>query len=372
MNIALACYSFKVLGGRERDCLEIAKGLAGLGHDVTILTTHPPQSGLKAPIRLENLKRAGWSNHSRIAHFAGAIQRWRKHAHIDAIIGFERLPGLDFYYAAGQPWPHRSRFEMLLPRYRLLVEFEAAVFARGSSTFVFFLAENQAQMFRKIYATPEDRSLVLPPTLHPDRRAPETFYGERDAIRSELGIPDDHRLLINVAAYGEQKGLDRIIVALADVRAATLLSVGMTDADAFVTKARQAGVADRVRFIGYSDRIDSLIGAADLMVHPARVEATGTVIIESLLYGVPVITSGICGYADHVSKSGAGQVLGEPFEQQALVAALQASLQPEQLETLRSKARDYSGVLAASPSMSGVTKIISKTIQRVIASSSTT
>lgn len=365
MNIALACYSFKVLGGRERDCLEIARGLAALGHDVTILTTHPPRNGLKAPIRLETLKRAGWSNHGRIAHFADAVRRWREHAHIDAVIGFERLPDLDFYYAAGQPWPQRSRFEMLLPRYRLLAQFEAAVFARGSSTFVFFLAENQAQMFREIYATPEDRSLVLPPTLHPDRRAPETFYGERDAVRSELGIPDNHNLLINVAAYGEQKGLDRIIAALPDVRSATLLSVGMTNSDAFVTMARHAGVADRVRFIGYSDRIDRLIGAADLMVHPARVEATGTVIVESLLYGVPVITSGIAGYADHVSASGAGQVLDEPFQPQDLVAALQAGLASGQLENLRSKARARSAVLAASPGMHGVTKLISETVQRV-------
>ena len=138
------------------------------------------------------------------------------------------------------------------------------------------------------------------------------------------------------------------------------------------TRARRAGVADRVRFIGYSDRIEDLIGAADLMVHPARVEATGTVIIESLLYGVPVITSGVCGYADHVSASGAGQVLDEPFRQPALVAALQASLNPEQLEKLRSRARDRSAVLAASPGMSGVTRLISETVQRISGSSSRT
>ena len=372
MKIALACHSFKVLGGRERDCLEIARGLAQLGHDITILTTDSPPAESGGRVKVELLAQGGWSNHGRIAHFAERVQRWRSGSKPDAIIGFDRLPGLDFYYAAGQPWPHRNRFEMLLPRYRLLARFEAAVFDRNASTFVFFLAERQAQMFREIYATPTDRSLVLPPTLHPDRQAPETFYGERDAIRTELGIPDDHHLLINVAAYGEQKGLDRIIAALPDIRNATLLSVGMTNADAFEAMAKQAGVADRVRFIGYSERIDGLIGAADLMVHPARAEATGTVIIESLLYGVPVVTSGICGYAEHVSTSGAGQVLDEPFRQQALAAALQASLKADQLESLRSKARDRSAVLAASPGMSGVTNLISETVQRVRGSSSRT
>lgn len=372
MKIALACFSFKVLGGRERDCLEIAKGLADLGHDVTILTTQRPSAATDNPVRIEMLEQRGWSNHGRIAEFADAVQTWRSETRPDAIIGFDRMPGLDYYYAAGQPWPKREWYEMLLPRYRRLAQFERAVFGQESSTFVFFLAARQAQMFGDIYGTATDRSLVLPPTLHPDRKAPETFYDKRSAIRSEFEIPDNHSLLVNVAAYGQQKGVDRIIEALPDVRATTLLSVGMTNPDRFEAMARHNGVADRVRFVSYSDRIDGLIGAADLMVHPARVEATGTVIVESLLYGVPVITSGICGYADHVLSSGAGRVLDEPFEAGSLVTALHQSLAPQSLEALRSKARAYSAVLTASPGMSGVTGVISETIQRLFGSAATT
>ena len=36
MRIALACPAFKVLGGRERDCLAIARELHALGHAVTV------------------------------------------------------------------------------------------------------------------------------------------------------------------------------------------------------------------------------------------------------------------------------------------------------------------------------------------------
>ena len=58
------------------------------------------------------------------------------------------------------------------------------------------------------------------------------------------------------------------------------------------------------------------------MIHPARKEATGTVIVESLAVGVPVIASGACGYADYIGKLSTELVIPEPFEQAKLNSAL--------------------------------------------------
>ena len=45
---------------------------------------------------------------------------------------------------------------------------------------------------------------------------------------------------------------------------------------------RQAvGVRDRMRLLGVREDIPELMAAADLLVHPARTETTGTVILEA-------------------------------------------------------------------------------------------
>ncbi len=65
------------------------------------------------------------------------------------------------------------------------------------------------------------------------------------------------------------------------------------------------------------------MAAADLLVHPARYDTTGTVILEAVVNGLPVITTAACGYARHVDFAGAGIVVREPFDFRLFVAALE-------------------------------------------------
>lgn len=51
------------------------------------------------------------------------------------------------------------------------------------------------------------------------------------------------------------------------------------------------------------------------MLHPARQEAAGIVILESIISGLPIVVSGICGYSHYVDDAKAGIVLNEPFNQ---------------------------------------------------------
>lgn len=70
------------------------------------------------------------------------------------------------------------------------------------------------------------------------------------------------------------------------------------------------------------------MAAADLFVHPARYDTTGTVILEAVVNGLPVITTAACGYATHVSSAGSGIVIQHPFRRRSLIAALQAARDP--------------------------------------------
>ena len=81
-------------------------------------------------------------------------------------------------------------------------------------------------------------------------------------------------------------------------------------------------ILDRVSFLAGRDDIPRFLLGADLLIHPAYAENTGTVLLEAVVAGLPVLTTAVCGYAQYVAGAGAGRVLSEPFEQQALDAAL--------------------------------------------------
>jgi UDP-glucose:(heptosyl)LPS alpha-1,3-glucosyltransferase len=56
---------------------------------------------------------------------------------------------------------------------------------------------------------------------------------------------------------------------------------------------------------------------SDLLLHPAYSENTGTVIVEALVHGLPVIASAVCGFSTHIRASKGGLVMEEPFVQEA-------------------------------------------------------
>ena len=84
-----------------------------------------------------------------------------------------------------------------------------------------------------------------------------------------------------------------------------------------------------------------LLQASDLMLHPARNEATGTVLLESIACGCPVLCSDACGFASYVRESG-GLVLTEPFSLQEMKEKILAvTADPQNYQRLKKQVLDY-------------------------------
>ena len=126
------------------------------------------------------------------------------------------------------------------------------------------------------------------------------------------------------------KGLDRSLLALREFPTAKLVVAGLSPAGsrsarALSARAGRLGIGDRIRWVGHREDIPELMSAADLLVHPARNDTTGTVILEAVANGLPSIASAACGYASHVAAADAGIVLEEPFAFASFKAALAAA-----------------------------------------------
>jgi len=92
------------------------------------------------------------------------------------------------------------------------------------------------------------------------------------------------------------------------------------------------GIANQVRFMGGRADVPDFLLAADLLLHPARKDNTGTVILEALVAGLPVLVTDVCGYAKHVKQSQAGLLLASPFKQDELNQQLTMMLLSEDKE----------------------------------------
>ncbi len=106
-----------------------------------------------------------------------------------------------------------------------------------------------------------------------------------------------------------------------------LIAIGQDNPRPFQRMADRLGVGEHLRLFAGRDDIPSFLLSADLLIHPAYSENTGTVLLEAMAAGLPVLTTDVCGFAHHVETARAGVVLPSPFRQEALNQAVAEMLE---------------------------------------------
>ena len=272
----------------------------------------------------------------------------------DYFVGFNRMAGLDWYYAADNPFAEHVRQKntlvRLLPRYRVFGRLEKAVFGASGSTRILYLTEAQKTSFQHYYGTGDSRFRYLPPGVAPQfvLRNEAESQRIRSRIRAEFKISEQSVLLVQVCSAFRTKGVDRVLESVSRLSPAVrdkvvYLVAGNEEPGGFLKLAEKLGIEDQVIFAGPRQDVPDLLTAGDLMVHPARNEATGTVLAEAAVCGLPAVCSADCGYAPLIRDAG-GIVLPDPFTVQSLTDALELSLRlPEALDKMRRDARSFAG-----------------------------
>lgn len=351
MQLAFVLYKYFPFGGLQRDFLRIAQVCQQRGHGIRVYTMGwEGERPTGFDIRI--VKAGALTSQGRNEKFVARVQADLKRDPVDRVVGFNKMPGLDIYYAADGCYEdkaqnQRSWFYQFGPRYRHFSAYERAVFAPERRTEILMISELQLPLFMKHYRTPLERFHMLPPGISLDRRAPANAGEIRAGLRTEFGLKEDDLLLVQIGSGFKTKGLDRTLDALAALPQALrqrtrLIVMGADDPAPFLRQSRALGIADQVQILkGRSDVPRFLLGA-DLLIHPAYNENTGTVLLEALVAGLPVLTTAACGYAHYIEEADCGLVVPEPFEQKTLNEWLARILDdPETRREWQENALDY-------------------------------
>ncbi len=331
MRIAFAIMKLFPGGGLQRDCVGIARHCRQRGHDVVIFTSFKDESDFADDLAVVVLPIRQRTNHRMVEEFAASFRWAAALQQFDLLVGFDKLTHLDVLYCADPSIYFRmrkERFRFLIPRYRTYLALERATFERGRRTKVLAVSQKQLNEYRDAWHTAAERLSLLPPTVSSARRRPEyRRNGVHEASRADFGFTPLDWVWIAIGVQPHTKGFDRAIRALREFPSAKLLVVGLVEtstraAEALAARAKRLGLAHRISFLGHREDIPDLMAAADLLVHPARHDTTGTVILEAVVNGLPVVTTSVCGYAQHVIAAEAGIVIDEPFDSWAFAAAL--------------------------------------------------
>lgn len=327
MQLAFVLYKYFPFGGLQRDFMRIALECQRRGHAIRVYTMiwegDIPEGFevLIAPVK-------ALFNHKRNEKFTAWVEADLVRRPVDRVIGFNKMPGLDVYYAADPCFEDKAQtlrngLYRRWGRYKHFSDYERAVFAPESKTEVLMISEVQQPLFVKHYATPAGRFHLLPPGIAADRRAPANAAEIRAEFRREFKLGEDDLLLVQIGSGFKTKGLDRSLKAVAalprELRKRTrLIVIGQDDPKPFLLQMKALGISDQVDILkGRSDIPRFLLGA-DLLIHPAYNENTGTVLLEALVAGLPVLVTDVCGYAHYIAEAECGRVLPSPFEQEAL------------------------------------------------------
>lgn len=150
---------------------------------------------------------------------------------------------------------------------------------------------------------------------------------DREAARQALGLrPDDGPVIAHIANLRPMKGHgETVVAAVESIRRypnAVFLLAGRDESDGrYQQQAHEAGVDERVRFLGFIPRAREAMRAADVFILPSYYEGCPISILEAMAERRPIVASDVGGISELVRHEREALLIA-PRRADALVAAI--------------------------------------------------
>ena len=392
MKIAIVIESFDPhAGGLERSTAQIAEELAGRGHEVTLLA-----GGCRDVDCLPGVKIMAMAKRKR----ASALRLWLFVRWVKAKLaagggGDEDAVGADDSGVSGgagfdvslsmttavpaavlQPRGGTVRETLerniamrptllaqltkrvsvwLNPKQQLLLYYERQTFADAGLAKIAAVSGYVTRQLQTHYELPTEKVELIPNAAVMPKVGPKQRAEWRERIRSSFDIADDVTVFLFAAINPRLKGFEPLMKATALLKERGVPAVVLLAGDFWHGQNRYAaslGVRDRVRFVRHTKQIQSLYAAADVTVHPTFYDPASKVVIESLMMGVPAISTAYNGASDLILPDGEagenvrGRVIPDPADAVALADAMEALTDPVERKKCSKAAKGLDGQLS--------------------------
>jgi glycosyltransferase involved in cell wall biosynthesis len=152
----------------------------------------------------------------------------------------------------------------------------------------------------------------------------------RAQARERLGYGREGPVAAFVGGLGrdDRKGFDTMLSAWTMLCADPqwdvdlLVAGGGREVESWKARVERAGLARRIRMLGFTERVDEVLAACDVLVSPVRYEAYGLNVQEAICCGVPAIVSECAGVAERYPAQLGGLLLQDPGDVGELVSRM--------------------------------------------------
>lgn len=189
----------------------------------------------------------------------------------------------------------------------------------------------------------QDRIRVVPNAIESEFRG----RNAGPALRRDLGIPEDSRVLLAIGRLSPEKGHRDLIEAVRILSsgdhalAFRLVLVGDgSERTRLMRQIEAAGLRDRVSLTGHRPDPVPYYELADAFVLPSHSEGSSNVLLEAMVAGLPIVACAVGGVGETVEHEHSA-LLVNARDPSALAAAIRRVLeQPDLARSLGNSARD--------------------------------
>ena len=180
----------------------------------------------------------------------------------------------------------------------------------AAASAVIAVSQDNLRLLRKLFGLAEDKGQVIycgrPPIYFEPPSLPT-----RSRLRQEWGIPATAIVCFTAArldiikGYQYQLGAIKRLKQTAAWESLYFVWAGVgTLADHFQQAVQQAGVGDRVKFLGELTGINDWLDASDIFVLPSESEGLPLALMEAMAKGLPVVAAAVSGIPEGLGDTG--------------------------------------------------------------------
>jgi len=341
LKIAVLISSFSYSGGAQNYVVEVARHLYDKGHEIDIYAMEADKELLKGMAFHRVSTKYNFSSVLRIVSFARDTSRMLSDRHYDVVHSHMRAYSQDimtlhcFSYKGGVN-KHSAVRKIdkvyLSPRSQLYLWLERR---QMQTPWLVGVSDAIREDVKEQFSRNTGVS-VIPPGVDTARFHPKWVSDNREEVREQEKIKEGEMVVLFVGSEFRRKGLDYIIPAISSKM--RLLVVGRGERwNHYRRLVNKCNVADKVKFVGWTDNIRRYYAAADVVVLPSLSEAFGMSILEGMACGLPVVASSNAGVSELINDGVNGFTISDASKLLSIFERLKVS---DERRRLGSKARE--------------------------------